>query len=176
MFKKIALLASMAASLMSLTTTAAHAQAEGRPVYAELKTPIDARTAKVGDSVSAKLRDSVRFKSGEPLPEGALLTGNIVTVDPSGASVAIVLNRIQFDGHEPSAVSVTIRRVDDAPINNDDTPENSKDIKTSGEPVSKLRGVTLASSSDGSASGVFSSKSKSLRLEYRTLLGCIISQ
>jgi hypothetical protein len=176
MFKKFAALALVCASLMFTTASAAHAQAESHAVYAELGISIDARTAKVGDHVSAKLRDSVRFKSGDRLPEGALLTGSIVSVGPSGTSFSILLNRIQFDRHEPSAISVMIRRLDDAPTNATDSPEDSKDIKTTGDPVSKLRGVVLTNTTDGSTSGVLSSRSKSLYLGYRTLLGCIVSR
>ncbi|MES2390348.1 MAG: hypothetical protein V4555_01810 [Acidobacteriota bacterium] len=174
MFKKIVFLAVALASVMLTTATTAKAQNEGHAVYATLKNEIDLRSAKPGDYVSAQLVDSVSFKDGSRLSKGVFLTGRIVTVDPAANSFSLVLDRVQSDGQKPSAISVVVRRID-ASVAADDLPD-AEQIKPTGDPVSKVRGVLLANATNASSSALFSSKSKSLHLDYGTFLGCIVSR
>lgn len=143
-------------------------------VYAALTTSIDSSSIKVDAPINARLRQTVKLADGSKLPAGALLSGHITSVkDGENSSIAFVFDRITAD-EKTIQVKVVVRRLDDPPLNADDTDEDARDIKKDGKLVSKLRNVTLDPSS-GSDSATISAKGKSVRLESRTLLGCLIT-
>lgn len=151
--------------------TAAYAQTA---VYAELNTSLDAGSAKVNDTVSAKLRQSIKLADGTKVPGGALLTGHVTAVkDGENSSISFVFDKLVYDGNTLD-VHVVVRRLDAAPLNAEDTSEDSRNIKKDGKPVSKLHNVDLEAASN-SDSATISAKGKSARLEYHVLLGCLVS-
>lgn len=157
----------------------AKAQSAGTPVYVELRSTIDSNTAKVNDIVHGGLRQTVKLSNGTVLPQGATLSGHVVSVSNQGAKVAdgsisIVLDKVILADNTNIPVQATILRIQDAPLSADDTDDNPKDIKPA-TAVSKLRGVTLTLGTTPEVSGILTSKGKDLRLEYHTLLGCILT-
>lgn len=171
MFKRCISALFLIAVFFSLGVVTAVAQSA---VYAELKTALDTKTAKVDEPISAKLRQSVKLTDGTELPKGALITGHVTAVkDGEGASLTLVFDKA-VDGDNTRSISVVIRRLDEAPVNSQDTDDDSRAIKPTGPTVSKLRGLSLEAGS-APVSGTVTSKSKSLRLEYNTLLGCMVS-
>lgn len=161
------------ALLLSVFAGAATARAQ-TAVYAALTTSIDSGSVKTDTSINAKLRQSVKLPDGSKLPAGAILVGHITSVkDGENSSISFVFDKITFDDTTLN-VKVEIRRLDDPPINADDTDEDSHDIKKDGKLVSKIRNVTLEPSA-GDDSATVSTKGKSVRLESNTLLGCLIS-
>lgn len=172
MFKKCISALFAIALFFSLGVVTAAAQ---NAVYVELKTSLDTKTAKVDDPISGKLRQNVKLSDGTQLSKGALITGHVAAVkDGEGASLTLVFDKA-VEGENTRAINVAIRRIDEAPVNSQDTDDDSRQIKTSGPTVSKLRGITLEAGSAPGSSGTIMSKSKSLRLEYNTLLGCVVS-
>ena len=161
------------ALLLAACTLATVAYAQ-TAVYAQLNTSLDSASAKVGDTVSAKLRQSIKLADGTKIPGGALLTGHVTAVkNGENSSISFVFDKLVFE-ETTMPVHVVVRRLDDAPPNADDTSEDSRNIKKDGTPVSKLHNVELETPNSGD-SATIANKGKSVRLEYHTLLGCIIS-
>lgn len=156
---------------MLLGSVAAHAQTA---VYAMLTTSLDSKTAKVNDNVSAKLRQSVKLPDGTKLSEGSLITGHVAAVKDDPGSITLVFDKA-VDDDVTRDIHITILRLEEGPVNADDTNENPRDIGKSGTGVSKLHGLTLQAGDGKETSGVISAKEKNVRLEYKTLLGCMIS-
>ena len=81
------------------------------PAIAELQSHLDAKTAKVGDVVTAKLTDSVQV-AGVELRRNTLLVGHVVEVEPSennGASkIILTFDKAQPKNGQPIAVKATI--------------------------------------------------------------------
>ncbi|MBS1815430.1 MAG: hypothetical protein JSS87_11180 [Acidobacteria bacterium] len=151
--------------------TVAYAQTA---VYAQLNTSLDSGSSKVNDTVSAKLRQSIKLPDGTKVPSGALLTGHVTSVkDGENSSLSFVFDKLVFDD-TTMPVQVVVRRLDEAPINSEDTDEDSRQIKKDGKPVSKLHNIDLEAP-NASDSATVASKGKSVRLEYKTLLGCMIT-
>jgi DNA repair protein RadC len=73
-------------SLSAMAQDVQHNRGEGQLVAAnaELVTKIDAKTAKAGDVVTAKLTSSVRLSGGTELKHNTLLTGHIDQVQAAG--------------------------------------------------------------------------------------------
>jgi len=162
------------ALLLAVFTFAAVGYAQSA-VYAALNTSLDSSSTKVGDTVSAKLRSSVKLPDGTKLPQDTVLTGHVTAVKAENPdSIAFVFDKaVNEDG--TIDVHVVVRRLDIPPVNSEDTNDDPRDIKKDGPLVSKLRNITLQSASENE-SAVVVGKGKSLRLEYKTLLGCLISK
>ncbi|MES2392835.1 MAG: hypothetical protein V4555_14410 [Acidobacteriota bacterium] len=166
----------MTVVLAVMSVTVAAAQTKTQAVFAELDNPLDVAHAKVNDPVSAKLCEGVTLNDGTKLPAGSILTGRVVGVKGAGgSSLSLLFDQVLVGDKKPIAVAVTVRRVEDNASDEDNLDVDPKQIKSTGDPVSKLRGVTLADSVDGSASATFSAKGDKLYLNYRTLLGCLIA-
>jgi hypothetical protein len=74
-----------------------------RPVNCELAGKLDSKSAKVGDAVVAKTRESVRAADGTIIPKGANLVGHIADVQAHSSSEAeshlgIVFDRVEWSG------------------------------------------------------------------------------
>src|SRR5580704_7515277 len=100
---------------LSVSCLAAQPNIDGNHLVAataELQTTIDARTAKAGDVVTARLTESVRIPGGEELRRNTLLTGHIDQVeaaDKGGVStVVLTFDAAQPKNGQPIAVKSTI--------------------------------------------------------------------
>jgi len=74
----------------------------GLLVRVELETPIDSKTAVVGDPVHARVLRGVRYKGDLAVPQGAAITGHICRLGRSSGSapfaVGIELSEIEWEG------------------------------------------------------------------------------
>lgn len=79
---------------------------------AELQTSINAKTAKVGDVVTAKLTKSVGVPNGAELPRNTVLIGHIDQVQAAGSdgvsTVGLTFDKAQPKGGQPVAIKSTI--------------------------------------------------------------------
>lgn len=101
-------------SLSAMAHDVQNTTKEGQLVAANavLETRIDAKTAKAGDVVTAKLISSVHLPGGTELKRNTLLTGHIDEVqaaDNKGASnLVLTFDKAQPKGGEPIAIKSTI--------------------------------------------------------------------
>jgi hypothetical protein len=74
----------------------------GLLVRVELETPIDSKTAAVGDPLHARVLRDVRYKGDLAVPQGAAITGHICRLGRSSTSapfaVGIELSEIEWEG------------------------------------------------------------------------------
>jgi hypothetical protein len=132
----------------------------------ELQTAIDAKTAKVGDVVTVKLKESVRIPGGEELHRNTLLTGHInqvETSDKGGAStVVLTFDTAQPKGGQPIAVKSTIVGIYPSGTNIV-SPDLNPNLSIQQEPSGR-HGFSLTSSVQGSNSGVLKADGKDVHL------------
>lgn len=170
---------SIASTALALTVSAMAKNAQqgtdaGQLVTAnaELQTSINAKTAKVGDLITAKLTSSVRIPGLGELPRNTVLLGHIDQVQPAennGTSTVV----LTFDKAQPKhgqliAIKATILGVypDGAPLL---PPALDPPYKATQEPTTK-HGYRLTSDVQDSNSGVLRAKGKNVRVEPRTEL------
>jgi hypothetical protein len=116
-------LLSVAVFSLALQAQTGTVQTAGTSVDAELTKQIDAKRAKVGDVVEARISNSAKLPDGTELPKGTKVTGAVTDVRAKSKSdktshLAFNLNQaVTKDGHEvPLRVMVTsITAAVDAP-------------------------------------------------------------
>jgi hypothetical protein len=112
---KIAKYLGIASLPLALSLTAmAQSPNQGQLVQAntELQTRIDAKTAKAGDAVTAKVVSSVHLPGGTEIPRNALLIGHIDQVQPAEnngvSTVVLTFDKAQPKDGQPIAIKSTI--------------------------------------------------------------------
>ena len=134
---------------------------------AVLETGIDARTAKAGDAVTAKLTSSVHLPGGTELQRNTLLTGHIDQVQAAvNDGVSIVV--LTFDKAQPKdgqaiAIKSTIVGIYPSGTSLLLPPDLNPQLKVEQAPTS-AHGYSLTSDVQGSDSGVLKADGKNVRL------------
>jgi hypothetical protein len=159
------------ALVLSLSAMAKDAQQntnQGQLVAANavLQTKIDAKTAKVGDAVTAKLVSSVRIAGGVELHRNALLIGHIdqvQTAQNNGVStVVLTFDKAQPKDGQAIAIKSTI-----VGIYPGGTPFFAPDLNPQlkmEEAPSSAHGYSLTSDIQGSNSGVLKADGKDVHV------------
>jgi hypothetical protein len=159
------------ASVLSLSAMAKDLQQspnQGQLVAANavLQTRIDAKTAKAGDTVTAKLTSSVRMPGGTELQRNTLLTGHIDQVqaaENNGVSTVV----LTFDKAQPKdgqAIAIKSTIVGIYPSGTSLLlPELNSQMKIEEAPDSP-HGYSLTSDVQGSNSGVLKANGKNVRV------------
>ena len=160
------------ASTALVLTVSAMAQNAGQLVAAnaELETNINAKTAKVGDSVTAKLTGSVVVPGGTELRSSTLLIGHIDQVQPAGgngvSTVVLTFDQARPKGGQPIPIKSTI--VGLYPQGTETLlPHLNPQFKTEEIP-SSAHGYTLTSDVQGANSGVLKEDKKNVHLQAGT--------
>jgi hypothetical protein len=141
----------------------------GQPVAANavLQTDINAKTAKVGDVVTAKLTASVLIPGGEELRRNSTLIGRVDQVQAAEnkgiSTVVLTFDKAQPKNGQPIAIKSTI-----VGIYPEDTnvlpPDLHQQLQVEQEPAS-AHGYSLTSDVRGSNSGVLKADGKNVRVE-----------
>jgi hypothetical protein len=77
-----------------------------KTVQTELTTKVDTRNAKIGQLVTARVRDDAQLADGTKLPKGTMLVGRVVQVqaqrdDGPGAVLVLAFDRAEVKGAQP---------------------------------------------------------------------------
>jgi hypothetical protein len=133
---------------------------------AVLETRIDARTAKVGDSVTAKLTSSVHLPGGSELQRNALLTGHIdqvqAAVNDGVSTVVLTFDKAQPKDGQVIAIKSTILGI--YPSGTNLLPPDLNPQMKIDQEASSAHGYSLTSDVQGSNSGVLKAIGKNVRL------------
>jgi hypothetical protein len=133
---------------------------------AVLQTTIDAKTAKAGDVVTAKLTSSVQDPGGPELKRNTLLIGHIDQVqaaENNGVSTVILtFDKAQPKGGQPIAIKSTIVGIfSGGPV--PPVPELNPQMKIEQRP-SSAHGYSLMSDVQSDNSGVLKADGKNVRI------------
>jgi hypothetical protein len=132
---------------------------------AVLETRIDARTAKAGDAVTAKLTSSVHLPGGTELQRNTLLTGHIdqvqAAVNDGVSTVVLTFDKAQPKDGQAIAIKSTILGI--YPSGTDLLPPDLTAQKIEQAP-SSAHGYSLTSDVQDSNSGVLKADGKNVRL------------
>lgn len=92
---------------------------------ARLDKKVDAKNAKVGDVVTAKLMDAIHCEDGTTLPKDATLSGKVVEVQPSqnkgDSKLVLLFDQVIVKGKAPITVKVTMLGLIPPPVSGPDT-------------------------------------------------------
>jgi len=146
------------AALAPIPSFAADQTSIGKPlskqaVLSMLTCKLDTKKSKVGDPVTAKTLNPLRLNDGTVLPRGTILTGKVTQVQPKssgGATLAVLIDRMQAKGADPAAVRGYIAAVAPAP-SLADTGGSTKDLPmgSGGDPGGRIAAMTGTSIQDG---------------------------
>lgn len=133
---------------------------------AVLQTSIDAKTAKAGDAVTAKLTSSVHLPSGTELQRNTLLTGHIdqvqAAVHNGVSTVVLTFDKAQPKGGQSIAIKSTILGI--YPSGTSLLPPDlNSELKIEQAPTS-AHGYSLTSDVQGSNSAVLKADGKNVRI------------
>src|SRR5579863_42513 len=98
------------------TDPTAPTTADEKPVKGELVSKIDAKTAKQGDSVVVKTKETVKTSDGTEIPKGSKLIGRVTAVRPQNESsknsaVALVFDQAQLKNGQTVPIRSTLEDV-----------------------------------------------------------------
>jgi hypothetical protein len=143
---------------------------------AALQTSINAKTAKVGDFVTAKLAGSVQIPDGTKLPRGTVLLGHIdqvQAVENSGTSTVV----LTFDKAQPKDGQVIPIKSTIVGVSTDggdlNAPPLNPQLQFEEEPTSK-HGYSLTSDMQSSNSVVLKASGKNVHFKQGTKLAFAI--
>jgi hypothetical protein len=133
---------------------------------AVLETRIDARTAKAGDPVTAKLTSSVHLPGGTELLRNTLLTGHIdqaqAAVNDGVSTVVLTFDKAQPKDGQAIAIKSTIVGI--YPSGTSVLPPDLNPQMKIEQAPSSAHGYSLTSDVQGSNSGVLKADGKNVRL------------
>ena len=165
---------------LSVSCLAAQPSNDGSQLVAataELQTTIDAKTAKPGDVVTAKLTESVRIPGGEELRRNTVLSGHIDQVEAAEkggvSTIVLTFDTAQPKNGQPIAVKSTIVGIFPNGTNIV-SPDLNPNLVIQQEPDGR-HGYSLSSSVQGSNSGVLKSDGKNVRVSDGSELELIMS-
>lgn len=130
---------------------------------AYLSKGIDAKKAKQGDAVTAKLDEAVKIPGSVELPKNTVLLGHIDQVQPSenkgDSSVQLTFDKAQLKNGQQMAIKATIMRIEPPPsmARNQDNVVNSSPMP--GQTTPPTAGSASGSSAGNSGGGMRSSPS-----------------
>ncbi len=138
----------LAASLGVLAQTAAKPQAPVQTKQmkmsggvARLDKKVDAKNAKVGDTVTAHLLNAIACEDGTTLPKDATLTGHVVEVQPSqsksDSKLVLLFDQVVVKGKPPIPVKVTLMGLIAPPVLGPDTTTGNRDTDQEGVPAAQ---------------------------------------
>jgi hypothetical protein len=133
---------------------------------AVLETRIDARTAKAGDAVTAKLTSSVHLPGATELQRNTLLTGHIdqvqAAVNDGVSTVVLTFDKAQPKDGQAIAIKSTILGI--YPSGTSLLPPDLNSQMKIEQAPSSAHGYSLTSDVQGSNSGVLKADGKNVRL------------
>jgi hypothetical protein len=134
---------------------------------AMLSKGFDAKNAKQGDAIVAKIENDVRLDNGQTFPRNTVLTGHVDQVKASEAkgdsTIAFTFDKAQVKGAEPIVIKTTILGVDGPPTTSQVLSRGSGD-KSAESTKSTIQGVALQSSPGDATSGTLISKGKNVHI------------
>jgi len=108
---------------------------------ARLDKKVDAKNAKVGDPVSAKLMEDIQCPDGVLLPKDATLTGRVVEVQPSenkgDSRLVLTFDELVPKGKPPIRVKVTLLGLSSPPVQGPDLVTGKRELDLEGLPAAK---------------------------------------
>jgi hypothetical protein len=133
---------------------------------AVLETRIDAKTAKAGDTVTAKLTSSIHLPGGTELQRNTLLTGHIdqvqAAVNDGASAVVLTFDKAQPKDGQAIAIKSTILGI--YPSGTSLLPPDLNPQMKIEQAPSSAHGYSLTSDVQGSNSGVLKADGKNVRL------------
>ena len=174
--KKLAKYLGITATALALTVFAAAEDTPLIPANAELEQVLSTKTAKQGDTITAKLSQTVHL-NGTTLPRNTLLVGHIDSVQPSenkGVSkVVLTFDQAKLENGQNVAVKSTLVGV--YPAGTTLTlPNVSPELEVDQEP-SGSHGFGLKSSVQSTNSGTLSANGKDVHITKGMELQFIVS-
>jgi hypothetical protein len=119
-------------------------QVQMAAAQARLDKKVDAKNAKVGDPVTAKLMDDVRCSDGVLLPRDATLSGRVVEVQPSqnksDSTLVLIFDQLIVKGKPPVQVKVTLLGLASPPVQGPDTTNGNRAMDQQGIPTAQGAG------------------------------------
>jgi hypothetical protein len=162
----------LALSLTAMANDVHQSANEGQLVQANtvLQTKIDAKTAKAGDAVTARLVSSVHLAGGTEIPRNALLIGHIDQVQPAEnngvSTVVLTFDKAQPKDGQPIAIKSTIVGIQASNTVFSPTDLNPQ-LKTE-QTAESAHGFSLTSDVQGANSGVLKANGKNVHIEHGT--------
>jgi hypothetical protein len=108
---------------------------------ARLDKKVDAKNAKVGDSVTAHLMDAISCEDGTTLPKDATLTGHVVEAQPSqsksDSKLVLLFDQVTVKGKPPIPVKVTLLGLIPPPVLGPDTTNGNRATDQEGVPTAQ---------------------------------------
>jgi len=106
---------------------------------ARLDKKVDAKNAKVGDPVTAKLMEDIQCADGVLLPKDATLSGRVVEVQPSenkgDSRLVLTFDELVPKGKPPIRVKVTLLGLSSPPVQGPDLVTGKREIDLEGLPT-----------------------------------------
>jgi hypothetical protein len=112
------------------TNSPAATNVELKPVKGELVGKLDSKTAKTGDSVVVKTRETVKTADGTEIPKGTKLVGHVTLVQPhsttnQNSELAVQFDRAELKGGQTLPIHSMIQSVAPAPGEGETSSMNS---------------------------------------------------
>lgn len=140
----MALTASMGVLAQTVAKTQAPVQTKQMKMsagLARLDKKVDAKNAKVGDPVTAKLMDAIPCEDGTTLPKDATLIGHVVEVEPSqnkgDSKLVLLFDQLLVKGKSPILVKVTLLGLIPPPVLGPDTTTGNRATDQEGVPAAQ---------------------------------------
>jgi hypothetical protein len=110
---------------------------------ARLDKKVDAKSAKVGDVVTAKLMDDIHCPDGLVMPKDSTLSGHVVEVQASqkksDSKLVLLFDQLTIKGKPPIPVKVTLMGLVSPPVSGPDTTSGKVDSDGMAVALSQLR-------------------------------------
>jgi hypothetical protein len=167
-------IATLVLSLSAMAQDVQRSTNEGQLVAAnaEMVSRIDAKTAKAGDVVTAKLTSSVRLPGGTELKRNTLLTGRIdqvqAAVNNGVSTIVLTFDKAQPKGEQAIAIKSTIVGI--YPSGTGLVPPDLNPQLKIEEVPSSAHGYSLTSDVQGSTSGLLRADGKNVHVGEGTEL------
>lgn len=111
---------------------------------ARLDKKVDAKNAKVGDPVTAKLMDDVQCSDGVLMPKDATISGHVVEVqssqNKSDSTLVLIFDQLVVKGKAPVPVKVTLLGLASPPVQGPDTITGNRATDQQGIPSAQGAG------------------------------------
>ncbi|MFP5230261.1 MAG: hypothetical protein ACLGXA_21810 [Acidobacteriota bacterium] len=173
---------SMSFVILAISAVTASAQSLSGAT-AILVTPLNTRTARSGQPVTAKLDDSVKLANGATLPKGTQLAGNISSVQAAegrgAATISVVFTTAERKDGQKIPVKATLLGAyppdveeysGDGYVGAGITPAHVSSQYSVDQEPGVLRGITLNAAVKDDTSGTFSKKSGNFKLDAGSYL------
>ena len=159
-------------------------------VQADLAKTLDAKKAKVGDPVTAKLIYEAKFSDGTTLPRNTVLTGHVDRVQPSekksDSLIQITLDKALLKGGKVIPIKATIMKLHAlvspfASMQGGDSgtsvsPDSAAPGAAQAGQSGGINGVTLQSDVEEPYSAIFQSSKRNVRLSGGTEMDIAVGE